>query len=164
MTPTSIHLNGHSCECDSGFVLKSTATPVHDLFHRQIGEHPVRATGRSSSSSPLWCNARCPWFRWHSKQLVMKKAERVRDCNKKSCDVTSTPMQPSLTVNAVCVAVQVGDVNYEDSSLPQSTAGGKRQRSNASQSHDVVDESSSSSSSSSADDADSPSNEWLQQQ
>ena len=76
----------------------------------------------------------------------------MRDCNKKSYDVTvkSTPMQPILTVNTVCVAIQVGDVNHEDTSLLQSTAGGRRQRSSASQSHDVDDESSSSSSSSSS--------------
>ena len=69
--------------------------------------------------------------------------------------LASTPMQPVLTVNAVCVAVQVGDENYEDASLLQLTAGVRRQRNSASQSHDVDDESSPSSSSSSAEDEDS---------
>ena len=66
-------------------------------------------------------------------------------------------MQPILTVNAGCGAVQVGDVNYEDASLLQLTAGGSRERSSASRSHDVDDETSSSSSSSNADDEDSSS-------
>ena len=42
--------------------------------------------------------------------------------------------------DAGCAAVQAGDVNYEDASLLQSTGGGRRERSSASQGQDVVDE------------------------
>ena len=79
-----------------------------------------------------------------------ERQSAVRECNRKSCDVTvdiDADAAYSHREVCVCVAVQVGDVNHEDTSLLQSTAGGRRQRSSASHRHDVDDESSCSSSS-----------------
>ena len=42
------------------------------------------------------------------------------------------PLQPILTVNTECAAVQVGDVNHEDEFLVQLTGGGRREMSSAS--------------------------------